>query len=87
MYFRHPKPRKLIDPLPITYSQYPTLSRLYASREFSKGCPSALTKYTGNLHVLCRPLRQAFYYRLGIQFEVSESFIEWNPEQEEAYWS
>ncbi len=86
-YFRHPKPRKLLDPLPITHYNYPTINRLKETGEFVKGCPSSLTKYTGNLHVLCRPIRQAFYYRIGINRTVTESFIEWNPEKQDTYWS
>jgi len=55
--FKHPKPRLLMDPLPITHKIYPTISRLYSTGEFFKGCPSALTKFTGNLHSLCKPIR------------------------------
>jgi hypothetical protein len=85
--FKHPKPRKLLDPLPITHHTYPNISRLLKTGEFEKGCPSSLTKFTGNLHTLCRPLRQAFYYALGVKGHVKESFIEWNPEKEDTYWS
>jgi hypothetical protein len=55
--------------------------------EYFKGCPSSLTKFTGNLHILCKPLRQAFYSLLGVDFEVEESFIEWDPKAQEAYWT
>jgi hypothetical protein len=65
--FKHPKPRYLIDPLPKTHFNYPNMSRLIDSRKYEKGCPSSLTKYTGNLHILCRPLRQAYYTLLGIK--------------------
>jgi hypothetical protein len=78
--FYHPKPRDLMWPLPITHPRYPCVSRLLSTKEYMKGCPSALTKYTGNLHIICRHMRQAFYHAVGIDFPVLESFIDWNSE-------
>jgi hypothetical protein len=43
---------------------------LFKTHTYEKGCPSALTRYTGNLQVLTRKLRQAFYYRIGVNFPV-----------------
>jgi hypothetical protein len=85
--FWHPKPRKLPEPLPRTFTHFPVVERLKSSKEYMKGCPSALTKYVGNLHLLCRPLRQAFYHIVGVDFDVKESFIEWNELKQEAYWT
>jgi len=78
--FWHPKPRDLIWPLPITHAKYPCISKLKSTRQYMKGCPSALTRYTGNLHIICRHMRQAFYHAMGIDFVVHESFIDWNHE-------
>lgn len=86
-YFRHPKPRMLINPVPMTHKVYPTIARLFSSGDYFKGCPSSLTRFTGNLHRLCKPIRQAFYESLMLTFGVQESFIDWNPELEETYWT
>ena len=71
----------------MTHYYYPTIKRLKETGEFMKGCPSALTKYTGNLHELCRPLREAFYYRVGIKGTVTESFIEYHVMRKNTFWS
>jgi hypothetical protein len=68
--FWHPKPRKLPDPLPITHQKYPVMSRLFNSKSYMKGCPSSLTKYVGNLHILLKPLRASFYFLQGVNFTV-----------------
>jgi len=62
----------------MTHYYYPTIKRLKETNEYLKGCPSALTKYTGNLHDLVRPLRQAFYHLIGIRGSITESFVEWD---------
>ena len=60
---------------------------MFKTHTYEKGCPSALTRYTGNLQVLTRKLRQAFYYRIGVNFTVQESFIDWDPEKQNTYWT
>lgn len=56
-------------------------------REFRRGCPSALTKYTRNLHCLIKPLRQAFYHAIRVTFDVKEIFVDWDPELQRAIWT
>eukprot|EP00347_Sterkiella_histriomuscorum_P010085 403338736 len=84
--FRHPKPRQLLDPLPNTYPYYPIVERIIVEKEYIRGCPSALTKFTGNLHYLIKPLRQVFYTKMGINFEVFECYPEWDSQNERVYW-
>lgn len=85
-YFTHPNLRDLLNPLPPTHSKSQYVARLFKTLIFEKGCPSALTRYTGSLHILVRPLRQAYYHRLGIHL-VKESFVLWNPWVERTQWT
>jgi len=52
----------LIDPPPIAYEFYPTIERIYQIDIYIKGCSSAITKYTGNIHGLITDFRQYFYF-------------------------
>ncbi len=40
----------ILDPLPITYEQHPSIYRIKKNKECFKGNPSPLTKIYGNLH-------------------------------------
>ena len=81
----------MLDPLPKTFDYYPNADIIlqHKPHSYMRGCPSALTKHTGNMHVLIRPLRQAFYALIGIQLEnchekrgVLEMFPYWDPESQ-----
>lgn len=77
-YFDHPKKRHFIYPLPRVAKFSPIVERIQLEKEYIRGCPSALTKYTGNLQYLIKPFRQAFYTAVGIDFEVYESYPDWD---------
>ncbi len=47
----------ILDPLPITYEEFPTILRIKKNKEFYRGSPSPLTKIYGNLHKIIKPLR------------------------------
>lgn len=86
----------ILDPLPVTFDYYPNVDLILATNPHSymRGSPSALTKQTGNLHVLIRPLREAFYHLIGIKLEncgekggVKEMFPYWDEETQTAKWT
>ena len=58
-----------LDPLPKTFDYYPNPDMIKARLYNRGGCPSSLTKFTGNIHILIRPLRQAYYSLLGIKLD------------------
>ena len=91
------EPRDLqLDPLPKTFDYYPNADIILSHKPHSymRGCPSSLTKHTGNLHAIIRPLRQAFYALIGIQLEdcaekrrVLEMFLYWDSETHSCKWT
>lgn len=91
------EPRDLqVDTLPKTFNYYPNADIIlsYRPHSYMRGCPSALTKHTGNIHTLIRPLRQAFYTLIGIQLEncaekrcVVENFPYWDSESHSCKWT
>ncbi|CDW88040.1 UNKNOWN [Stylonychia lemnae] len=85
--FDHPKKRSIIQPPPNVFEQYPIIPKIHQMNEYLRGCPSALTKYTGNLQRTFTELRAYFYFQQGINFPVNEKYPEWDPEQEEVYWT
>lgn len=85
-YFHHPKPRKLLNPLPQVHKYQPIVQRTLFNRYYLKGNPSALTKFVGNFHGIIKPLRKAFYSSLGATEPIEESYPEWDDKREEVYW-
>jgi len=72
--------RNIISPPPKTTHKDPSLVDLVHGR-YMKGAPSSLVKRMGNIHVVCRPLRQALYWRRGVKTPIVEIFPVWKDEQ------
>ncbi|TNV78477.1 hypothetical protein FGO68_gene9480 [Halteria grandinella] len=87
--------KQLLDPIPFTYDYYPNAEIIMSTTPISyiRGCPSNLVREVGNLHILLKPLRAAFYYMIGVQPQdcesggVKESFPFWDDEKQACQWT
>eukprot|EP00347_Sterkiella_histriomuscorum_P020929 403335913 len=84
--FKHRKPKYLLKKLPQTINQYPLLKEVFEDGRYYRGSPTSLTKYTGNLHQLIKPLRQVFYRIMKVDFEVFELYPDWDHKNNSPFW-
>eukprot|EP00347_Sterkiella_histriomuscorum_P001643 403371235 len=85
-YFKHKHPRVLFKQLPQTLSELPLLREVFANGKYVRGSPSSLTRFTGNLQELIRPLRQVFYRIMKVDFEVLEIYPYWDHQSDKTSW-
>lgn len=65
------------------------MQRILETREFFRGASSPLTKIFGNITSVLRPLRQQFYFEIGLEDEedlVREVFPEWDKFNKKVVW-
>eukprot|EP00347_Sterkiella_histriomuscorum_P018214 403346355 len=85
--FKHKQhPKFILKKLPTTLQQYPLLKEVFEEKKYYRGSPTNLTKYTGNLHGLLKPLRQVFYRIMNVNFEVYEIYPYWDLRNDQPAW-
>ena len=70
--------RKVLDPLPETYSYDPTFRQVMVESKYIRGVPSPILKLIPNPHSTAKELRRALYARMSNEIEtVHESYPQW----------
>eukprot|EP00347_Sterkiella_histriomuscorum_P002400 403368305 len=85
--FQHNDGQKFIsDKLHPILKEYPLLPEVRNYAQYYRSSPTNITKYTGNLHGLIKPLRQVFYRIMNVNFEVFEIYLYWDLQNDQPAW-
>ena len=70
--------RKVLDPLPETYTYDPTFRQVMMENKYIRGVPSPILKLIPNPHSTAKELRRALYARMSEETKtVQESYPQW----------